>query len=105
MKKLGRNDACWCGSGKKYKACHMAMDEKIEAYALQGHMVPHHDILKTPEQLQGIRESSKLNIAILDEIERQIHVGMSTEEIDRIVRDMTKELGGIAAPLNYEGFP
>lgn len=68
-------------------------------------MVPHHDILKTPEQLQGIRESSKLNIAILDEIERQIHVGMSTEEIDRIVRDMTKELGGIAAPLNYEGFP
>lgn len=105
MKKLGRNDACWCGSGKKYKACHMAMDEKIEAYALQGHIVPGHDILKTPEQLQGIRESSKLNIAILDEIEKQIHIGMSTEEIDRIVRDMTREMGGIAAPLNYEGFP
>ncbi len=105
MKKLGRNDACWCGSGKKYKVCHMAMDEKIEAYALQGHVVPSHDILKTPEQLQGIRESSKLNIAILDEIEKQIHIGMSTEEIDRIVSDMTKEMGGIAAPLNYEGFP
>ncbi len=105
MKKLGRNDACWCGSGKKYKVCHMAMDEKIEAYALQGHIVPSHDILKTPEQLQGIRESSKLNIAILDEIERQIHIGMSTEEIDRIVSDMTKEMGGIAAPLHYEGFP
>ena len=99
MKKLGRNDACWCGSGKKYKACHMAMDEKIESYELQGHIVPQHDILKTPEQLQGIRESSKLNIAILDEIERQIRIGMSTEEIDKIVRDMTKEMGGIAAPL------
>lgn len=105
MKKLGRNDACWCGSGKKYKVCHMAMDEKIEAYALQGHIVPSHDILKTPEQIQGIRESSKLNIAILDEIEKQIHIGMSTEEIDRIVSDMTKEMGGIAAPLDYEGFP
>lgn len=105
MKKLGRNDACWCGSGKKYKVCHMAMDEKIEAYALQGHIVPSHDILKTPEQIQGIRESSKLNIAILDEIERQIHIGMNTEEIDRIVSDMTKEMGGIAAPLHYEGFP
>jgi preprotein translocase subunit SecA len=23
---LGRNDPCWCGSGKKYKACHMASD-------------------------------------------------------------------------------
>lgn len=105
MKKLGRNDLCWCGSGRKYKACHMAMDEKIESYALQGHIVPNHDILKTPEQIQGIRESSKLNIAILDEIERQIHIGMSTEEIDRIVCDMTKEMGGIAAPLHYDGFP
>lgn len=105
MRKLGRNDLCWCGSGRKYKACHMAMDEKIESYALQGHIVPSHDILKTPEQIQGIRESSKLNIAILDEIEKQIHIGMSTEEIDRIVCDMTKEMGGIAAPLHYEGFP
>lgn len=105
MKKLGRNDVCWCGSGKKYKVCHMEMDEKIEGYALQGHIVPSHDILKTPEQLQGIRESSKLNIAILDEIEKQIHIGMSTEEIDRLVSDMTKEMGGIAAPLHYEGFP
>ncbi len=42
MKKLGRNDACWCGSGKKYKACHMAMDEKIESIELQGHIVPRH---------------------------------------------------------------
>ena len=104
MKKLGRNDSCWCGSGRKYKACHMAMDDKIESYALQGHIVPSHDILKTPEQIQGIRESSKINIAILDEIEKQIHIGMSTEEIDRIVFDMTSQMGGIAAPLHYDGF-
>ncbi|MBN2301768.1 MAG: type I methionyl aminopeptidase [Lentisphaerae bacterium] len=25
-KKLGRNDLCWCGSGKKYKKCHMEQD-------------------------------------------------------------------------------
>src|SRR5262249_8915602 len=24
--KLGRNDPCWCGSGKKYKNCHMRQD-------------------------------------------------------------------------------
>jgi len=24
---LGRNDPCWCGSGKKYKNCHMKSDE------------------------------------------------------------------------------
>ena len=105
MKKLGRNDACWCGSGRKYKACHMAFDLKIERYALQGHIVPDHDLLKSPEQIEGIRQSSKLNIAILDEIERQIHIGMSTEEIDRLVSDMTKQMGGVPASLGYGGFP
>ena len=25
--KVGRNDPCWCGSGQKYKKCHMAADE------------------------------------------------------------------------------
>lgn len=25
---LGRNDRCWCGSGRKYKACHMAVDDR-----------------------------------------------------------------------------
>jgi len=25
---LGRNDLCWCGSGKKYKKCHLDKDEK-----------------------------------------------------------------------------
>ncbi|MCB9824506.1 MAG: SEC-C domain-containing protein [Planctomycetes bacterium] len=23
----GRNDPCWCGSGKKYKKCHQPVDE------------------------------------------------------------------------------
>lgn len=26
-KKPGRNDPCWCGSGQKYKKCHLAQDE------------------------------------------------------------------------------
>jgi preprotein translocase subunit SecA len=27
-KKLGRNDPCWCGSGKKYKRCHLRADQR-----------------------------------------------------------------------------
>ena len=27
---IGRNDPCWCGSGKKYKKCHMAEDKAAE---------------------------------------------------------------------------
>jgi preprotein translocase subunit SecA len=26
--KIGRNDPCWCGSGKKYKNCHMQKDAR-----------------------------------------------------------------------------
>ena len=25
---LNRNDRCWCGSGKKYKMCHQADDDR-----------------------------------------------------------------------------
>ena len=28
LQKLGRNDPCWCGSGKKYKRCHMKSDKR-----------------------------------------------------------------------------
>lgn len=104
MEKLGRNDACWCGSGKKYKTCHMMMDEKIHHYELQGHIVPGRDILKSKEQIQGIRDSSVINIAILDAVEKMIGPGVTTQQIDDLVHNMTVQMGGIPAPLNYNGF-
>ena len=104
-KKIGRNDLCWCGSGQKYKNCHMALDKKIFSYALEGHTVPRRDMLKTPEQIAGIKESAKINVACLDAVEKVIKLGMSTQEIDDIVYKVTTEMGGIPACLNYEGFP
>ncbi|MCI9326401.1 MAG: methionyl aminopeptidase [Lachnospiraceae bacterium] len=105
MIKLGRNDSCWCGSGRKYKACHMAMDEKIHRYELEGHIVPPGKILKTEKQIQGIRESSVINMAVLDAVGEMIGPGVSTQQIDDVVTEVTARMGGIAAPLNYEGFP
>ena len=52
--KIERNDPCWCGSGKKYKSCHMRFDEKIKSFQLKGHITPDRSIIKTPEQIQGI---------------------------------------------------
>ena len=103
--KIGRNDPCWCGSGKKYKACHAAFDEKIARFAQEGHRVPTRDLIKNADQIAGIKESAKINVAVLDYIEEHIHAGMSTAEIDKIVYDMTTSMGGIPAPLNYEGYP
>lgn len=42
---------------------------------------------------------------MLDAVAEQIHIGMSTEEIDKIVYDVTTKNGGIPAPLHYQGFP
>lgn len=65
---LGRNEACWCGSGQKYKKCHAAIEEQIASCAAKGCEVPDRSLLKTAKQIEGIRESSKLNIALLDYI-------------------------------------
>ena len=105
MQKIGRNDPCWCGSGKKYKACHEAFDARIRKEKMMGAIVPDHSIIKTPAQIEKIKESCKINIAILDAIGEQIHEGMATSEIDDLVARMTREAGAIPAPLNYEGYP
>ena len=105
MGKLGRNEPCWCGSGKKYKKCHEEFDEKISLAKSQGHEVPDKSIIKTPQQIEAIKQSCKINIAVLDYVAENIHAGMTTQEIDDLVASKTAELGGIPAPLNYEGYP
>lgn len=105
MEKPGRNDPCWCGSGKKYKKCHIDFDEKIEEFEGVGHIVPSHEILKNAEQIEKIKESAKINIAVLDYVAEHIKAGISTAEIDKWVYDITTQMGGVPAPLNFEGFP
>ena len=105
MKKIERNASCWCGSGKKYKTCHANFDDKLKQYERAGHIVPTHDLIKTKEQIDGIRESGKINIAILDYVAEHICIGMTTEQIDQLVYNKTIELGGTPAPLGFEGFP
>ena len=103
--KFGRNDLCWCGSGRKYKKCHGPIDEQIEIYRLKGYEVPYRKLLKTKQQIEGIRESSKRNIALLDFIANYAVDGITTEELDRLIFEKTKELGGVPATLNFDGYP
>lgn len=102
---MERNELCWCGSGKKYKRCHMAMEEKMEQLREAGHIVPGRELLKTLAQIEAIKKSAELNTAVLDHVAKHIHAGMSTEDIDVLVHDFTVSHGGIPAPLGYEGFP
>lgn len=103
--KIERNDPCWCGSGQKYKKCHMNFDQKLQQYQDNGYFIPDQELIKTPEQIAKIKESCAINNAVLDYIQEHICVGMTTEEIDQMVYNKTTELGGIPAPLGFEGFP
>lgn len=106
MYRLSRNDKCWCGSGLKYKQCHEKTDERIlMPLKRMGYPIPPRRLLLNAEQIQGIKESSKITVGILDELESIVKEGVSTNEINDFVHKYTVEHGGIPAPLNYEGFP
>ena len=105
MKRPERNDLCWCGSGKKYKKCHLEEDNKLLKYEEEGYILPSMKIIKTPEQIEGIRKSGKLTAEILDMVGEKTKAGITTNEINKWVHEYTVNHGGIPAPLNYEGFP
>ena len=81
------------------------IEEKLKSYRRQGHIVPPRKIIKNAEQIEGIRESAKINTAVLDHVAANIRMGMSTDDINTLVYDFTVAHGAIPAPLNYEGFP
>ena len=80
-------------------------DKKILSFQNRGEIVPRPNLIKTPEQIEGIRRSGVVNTGVLDLVESKIRPGMSTAEIDRLVYDYTTAHGAVPAPLNYEGFP
>lgn len=105
MRRLKPDEACWCGSGVMYRNCHAAFDKKIDMYKKKHVKVPSHNLIKTPEQVEMIRKSAEVNVAVLDYVAEHIKEGISTQEIDDMVYQETTKRGAIPAPLNYEGFP
>lgn len=83
----------------------MDFDKLVKDYNKKGIPTPTKEMIKTEEQIEGIRQAGIINTAVLDEVAKNIRAGMSTEDIDNIVARKTKELGGICAPLGYNGFP
>lgn len=81
------------------------LDKKILYMQDHGHLVPTRELIKTPEQIEGIRRSGVVNTGVLDLVAQEIKEGMSTAALDKLVYDYTMDHGAIPAPLNYEGFP
>ncbi|MGG7164741.1 type I methionyl aminopeptidase [Clostridium ihumii] len=105
MNKINRNDFCWCGSEKKYKKCHMESDMRLKILSDEvGYEIPK-EVIKTEEEIEGIRKASKLTREILDMVGERIKVGVTTEEINTWVHEYTVEHNAYPAPLGYCGYP
>ncbi len=102
---IGRNDPCYCGSGKKYKKCHLKYDENLVAYEMKGYEIPKKKNIKNMAQIEGIRKSAVITKKLFDLLDDFVKEGVTTEEIDKLVHENTLKMGGIPAPLNYNGFP
>jgi len=103
--KMLRNDLCWCGSGKKYKKCHMESDGASETTAAKSIKPPRGIKIKTPAEIAGITECCRLTSEVLDMVSKKLKAGITTDEINGWVHDYTVSRGGIPAPLDYNGFP
>ena len=101
--KIGRNDLCPCGSGRKFKNC--CRNKKAEVSVKDEYKKRYDIVLKTPEQIEGIRRCGELLLSIMDGVEKMIRPGLKTDDINTFVHEETIRAGAVPAPLNYRGFP
>jgi methionyl aminopeptidase len=130
----GRNDPCWCGSGQKYKKCHLDADARgATAPARPGRRalrpgvvsprraVPSHIVrpdyaasgrpkalgrdVKSAEELARLRRACRAAARVLRVTSEAVRVGITTDALDEIAHEETLRLGGYPSPLNYRGFP
>lgn len=106
---IGRNDLCWCGSGKKWKNCHYPVQGKpkeINKSDLKKEYLRKHQILiKNEEEIAGIRKAGHLAAQILDKLCESAKAGVTTNALNDLANKLHKEAGAIPAPLHYGSPP
>lgn len=81
------------------------MDKQILYWQNRSKSVPSRELVKTPEQIEGIRRAGVVNTGVLDAVAAMIRPGISTQMIDDVCMAYCKEHNATPACLNYEGFP
>ncbi|MGH9077947.1 MAG: type I methionyl aminopeptidase [Acidimicrobiales bacterium] len=117
------NDPCWCGSGRKYKRCHRALEGKVlPGRVSPGRPVPagigrpdyattgtpgrrHEDMVKAPETIEAMRRAGRVAAEVLAVTAAAVAPGTTTDELDRVAHQAYLERGAYPSPLNYNGFP
>ena len=116
-------DACWCGSGRKYKRCHRPTDGRVQPgivsprravpdhirrppYAASGQVrrVPE-PAVKSPDVIARMRRAGALAAEVLRLAGERVRPGVATDELDVFVHDLIVSRGAYPSPLNYQGYP
>ncbi|HET9554774.1 MAG TPA: type I methionyl aminopeptidase [Anaeromyxobacteraceae bacterium] len=133
--KPGRNDPCWCGSGQKYKKCHLESDEqgatapaprRARAPLRPARVSPRRPVppeiprpdyaatgrpsglgrdVKGPEELERLRRACRAAARVLRVGGEAVRPGITTDALDELCHAEVVRLGGYPSPLNYRGFP
>jgi methionyl aminopeptidase len=117
------NDACWCGSGRKYKRCHKTTEGRIEPGTISPMLsVPAHIVkppyaetgkvtrwqesaVKSPEIIERMRIACSAASEVLRLAGEFVRPGITTDEIDVYVHNLCIDRGAYPSPLNYSGYP
>jgi len=105
-KEINRNDPCWCGSGKKYKRCHLFSDLNSPDTEEKPAVVKSKNrLVKTADEIDGMRRAGAFNGELMDHVRPFVKLGISTEELNTLVHEYTVSHGHTPACLGYHGFP
>jgi methionyl aminopeptidase len=117
------NEACWCGSGRKYKRCHKKLEGRVlpgvvspmrsvpanvprPPYADTGEFEPWDEPrIKSPEIIERMRHACDVASEVLRLSGDKVAPGVTTDEIDHYVHDLFVERGAYPSTINYHGYP
>jgi methionyl aminopeptidase len=109
---IGRNDTCWCGSGKKWKKCHFPEQPPTHTYVQKDFDTLSKEyrkkfgiLLKTAQEIAGIRKACLLAAHILDQTCMKAQAGVTTQELNDFAHKLHIDAGAIPAPLGYGSPP
>jgi len=114
---LGRNDPCWCGSGRKYKKCHLGREDDTAISPWQAAQA-HRDAFSVKECLAARIHPGECEGSIvgahtvprsgsLTKIEREGHVYTFMPSMDSIIKndgELVPQLTGIRKASTFYGF-
>ena len=120
---LKSNDACWCGSGRKYKRCHKLSQAPLRPgrlsapravpagiarpdYAASGEPGPWTEpLVRPPDVIERMRRACRAAAEVLAAVGAAGAPGVTTDQLDALAHEECVARGGYPSPLNYHGFP